>query len=247
MNHDMRTEGRYFVVTPLQADIDGVNADLVDISTRGARLQVTQRIAIGRPVPFTLRTSDATIATTATAVWCEMAALSLHDDEMDRYFCGVSFDHSLSVIRHLIEDLVDAHTAIPIMDSRSATRYRVIAPLCASFGEFGTLRVLDLSIRGARLMTPSLLKTGSSGRLRFAINGDDTHVWLPATVMWSRPADRKGRFEAGLRITDAEDWLRTVIDELSLRDGVVIEPDSLMRKFDPLLAHPVGGLVGLRR
>jgi hypothetical protein len=72
-------------------------------------------------------------------------------------------------------------------------------------------------------------------------------VWLPATVMWSRPADRKGRYEAGLRITDAEDWLRTVIDELSLRDGVVIEVDSLRRKFDPFTVRPVAGLVGVRR
>ena len=246
MSHDLRTEGRFFVVTPLQAEINGVNADLVDISSKGARLQVTQSIKTGQPVPFTLRTSDAAIATKATPVWCEMAAMSLCDDEMDRYFCGVTFDRSLSVITHLIEDLVAAGSAISMADNRNSTRYRVIAPLSASFGELGSLRVLDLSIRGARLMTPSLLKTGGSGRLRFAINGDDTPVWLPATVMWSRPAERKGRFEAGLRISDAEDWLKTVIDELALRDGVVIETDSLQRKFNPLGGQNAG-LVGIRR
>ena len=47
---------------------------------------------------------------------------------------------------------------------------------------------------------------------------------------------REGRFEAGLRIVDAEDWLKTVIDELALRDGVTIELDSLQRKFDPFTA-----------
>jgi hypothetical protein len=247
MDHDLRTEGRYFVVTPLQADIAGNNADLIDISTKGARLQLTQRVAVGRPMPFTLRTADVAIATTATPVWCEMGALSLNDEELDRYFCGVTFDRSLSVIAHLIEDLVNAGSAIPMSDNRGAERYRVIAPLSASFGELPELRVLDISIRGARVMTPRLLRTGASARLRFAINGDDTQVWLPATVMWSRPAERKGRYEAGLRITHAEDWLRTVIDELALREGVVIETDSMMRKFDPLVAHPVPGLVGVRR
>ena len=104
-----------------------------------------------------------------------------------------------------------------------------------------------LSIRGARLSTPNQLTRGVTDRLRFSINGNDTHVFLPATVMWSRPAQRKGRFESGLRIADAEDWLKTVIDELSLRDGVVIETDSLQRKFDPFSTRPVAGLVGLRR
>lgn len=247
MSSDLRTEGRYFVVTPLPAEVEGVNADIIDISTRGARLQMTERLEVGRRVAFTLRTGDAAIHTPAAVVWCDVAALALHDEESDRYFCGVAFDNSLSLIRHLITDLLTAHAAIPIEESRLAERYRVMASLTASFGELASLRVLDLSIRGARLTTPVLLQPGSSGRLRFTISDNDTHVWLPATVMWSRSAQRKGRFEAGLRIIDGEDWLRTVIDELSLRDGVAIETDSLRHKFDPFAAHPVSGLVGLRR
>ncbi|HEX9163733.1 MAG TPA: PilZ domain-containing protein, partial [Thermoanaerobaculia bacterium] len=186
------------------------------------------------------------VVTTASVIWCEMAALSLHDDELDRYFCGVTFEQSLAAIRELIRELVAARSAIPIEESRSADRYRVIAPLTASFADLASLRVLDLSIRGARITTPVALQPGTSGRLRFTISGNDTHVWLPATVVWSRAGARKGRYEAGLRITDAEDWLRTVIDELSLREGVAIDTDSLRRKFDPFVAKPVAGVVGLR-
>ena len=247
MNRDLRSERRYFVITPLPAEIGGVNADVVDISTRGARLQVTQKIELGKPVNFMLRTKEAAIETTASAVWCDVAAFALHDEELDRYFCGITFDRSISLIGHIINDLVESHTAIPIEESRLSDRFRVIAPLTASFAEEDGLRVLDLSIRGARLSTPKLLRPGMSGRLRFLINGGETHVWLPATVMWARSAQRKGRFEAGLRIADAEDWLKTVIDELALRDGVTIELDSLQRKFDPFAANPVSGLVGLRR
>ena len=247
MNRDQRSERRYFVVTPLPAEINGLNADVIDISMAGARLQVTERVRTGQPLQFVLKTKEASIETHATLVWCEVAALSLHDEELDRYFCGIAFDRPVSLLGHVINDLVHSKTALAIEESRGDTRYRVIAPLTASFADQDQLRVLDLSIRGARVSTPGLLTPGMSGRLRFTINGTDTHVWLPATVMWSRSAQRKGRYEAGLRITDAEQWLRTVIDELAMRDGVAIETDSLQRKFDPFVARPVSGVVGLRR
>jgi hypothetical protein len=247
MNRDLRSERRYFMITPLPAEIGGVNADVVDISTRGARLQVTEKIDLNRPMNFMLRTKEAAIETSASAIWCDVAALALHDEELDRYFCGITFERSVSLIGHIITDLVETHTAIPIEESRRSERFRVIAPLTASFEDEKNLRVLDLSIRGARLSTPNLLRPGTDGKIRFSINDSETQVSLPATVMWARSAQRKGRFEAGLRIVDAEDWLKAVIDELALHDGVTIETDSLQRKFDPFASKPVSGLVGLRR
>ncbi len=246
MGLDVRTEARYFVVTPVAAEIDGLNADVVDLSTHGARLQLTQRMAIGNIVPFTLRSGDAAIAAPASVIWCEVAALALDDEETDRYLCGIAFVESIPQIAELIGKLLESKAVLAIEESRTIDRYRVVAPLTASFAGQKSLRVLDISIRGARVLTPSLLQPGSSGRLRFTIDGNDTHVWLPATVVWARAAARKGRFEAGLRISDAEAWLHTVIDELALRDGVVIDADSLRRKFDPFAIHPVPGVVALR-
>lgn len=246
MQQDARTEARYFIVTPVAAQIAGMNADVVDLSTKGARLQVTSHVRPGTAVELAMRTGGVSIATMATVVWCEIAALAFSDEESDRYLCGVTFAHPLSVIGHLIEDLVAAKSAMPITDSRASQRYRVIAPVTASFADLPSLRVLDVSIRGARVLTPELLEPGASGRLRFMINGDDTHVWLPATVVWSRPAERKGRFEAGLRILDADEWLTAIIDELMLREGVAIETDGLRRKFNPFLTKPLSGLVALR-
>lgn len=246
MDLDVRTEARYFVVTPVAAEINGLNADVIDLSTRGARLQLTQRIAIGNIVPFTLRNGDGTIATSASVVWCEVAALALDDEETDRYFCGVAFVEAIPQIAEIIRKLLESKAALPIEESRTIDRYRVVAPLTASFADQASLRVLDISIRGVRVLSPSLLQPGSSGRLRFTISDNDTNVWLPATVVWARAAARKGRYEAGLRISDAEEWLRTVIDELALRDGVAIDADSLRRKFDPFAIHPVPGVVALR-
>lgn len=246
MGLDVRTEARYFVVTPVAAEINGLNADVIDLSTHGARLQLTHRLTIGNIVPLALRSGEQTISTSASVIWCDVAALALDDEESDRYFCGVEFVESIPQIAELIRRLLEGKAALPIEEGRTIDRYRVMAPLTASFADEGSLRVLDISIRGARVLTPSLLKPGSSGRLRFTIAGNDTHVWLPATVVWSRPAARKGRYEAGLRISDAEEWLRTVIDELALRDGVVKDADSLRRKFDPFAIHPVPGVVALR-
>src|SRR5712691_2281286 len=87
MRHELRTEARYFVIAPMAADIDGDNADVVDLSTKGARLQVTRSLTIGQEVPFTLRTGDVSIAVSATIIWCEIAALAMHDEGIDRYLC----------------------------------------------------------------------------------------------------------------------------------------------------------------
>jgi PilZ domain-containing protein len=246
MGRELRTEARYFIVTPVAANIDDIHADVVDLSTHGARLQVTHRPPLGKIVPFSLRSGPVTISTTAVSIWCDVAAFALDDEGADRYFCGVAFVESIGMMRYLIEELVDTKAALPIEDCRAPDRYRVVSSIAASFADLPSLRVLDLSIRGARLITPTLLEPGSSGRLRFSIDGNDTHVWLPATVAWSRPAERKGRFEAGLRISDAEEWLRTVIAELALRQGVVLETQTLRRKFDPFAVKPVAGLLAVR-
>lgn len=247
MHQDQRSEPRYFVVTPLPAEISGLNADIIDISLAGARVQVTERLRAGQHFKFLLKTREASVEAPAYLIWCEVAAVSLSDEEPDRYFAGIAFEQPVATLGSVINDLVSTRTAIPIQESRSDDRYRVIAPLTASFADHNQLRVLDVSIRGARVSTPTLLTPGTSGRLRFTISGTDTHVWLPATVMWSRSAQRKGRYEAGLRISDAEQWLKTVIDDLAFRDGVAIETDSLQRKFDPFASRPLTGALGLRR
>lgn len=247
MRPDLRSEPRYFLVSPLEAEIGGVHADVVDLSTKGARLQLTQALKVGANVNFQINLEDATVATTASVLWCDAAALALHDEESDRYLCGVGFQRSLSVVRHLIHDLCVAGSAVPIEESRRSERYRVTVPLAATFGALECARVLDLSFRGARLTTPSMLQAGTSGKLHFRIGESDMPVEVTATVMWSRPAQRKGRFETGLRIDDGEAWLRAVIDELSLRHGILVEEGTLSRKYDPLATARNAGLVGILR
>jgi hypothetical protein len=247
MNRDQRSAPRYFLDEPLPALLDGLSADVVDISVKGARVQLKAPVPKGASVSFTINAGGGSLVISATVLWCDLGAFSLSDDESDRYLCGVAFEHPVSMVGHLIEDLVANDAATVIEECRNNERYRVTAQLTASFAGLSGARVLDLSIRGARLTLPAQLKMGTTATLRFHFNGRETPVDLNATIVWSRAAERKGRYEAGLRIDGDEDWLRTVIDELTLRNGVEMERDSLDRKFDPFALRPVAGVLALSR
>lgn len=247
MGTDLRKAPRYFLLTPLPASLNGRNADVIDLSVQGARLQVTERLTPGTQLPFSLETGGIPIGT-ATVLWCELAAISLiDDDDLDRYYCGIAFEQRLSMICPLIEDLVAERSAIPMEETRDGDRYRVHAPLTALVDRLTSARVLDISIRGVRLGTARLLVKGTPTTLRFRLIGREMPVDIRATVVWARPAERIGRFEAGLRIEAGEDWMRAVIDELSLRNEVTVEPNTLERKFNPLANHPVSGLLSVLR
>lgn len=247
MADDKRTAPRFFLMTPQPATIGCTNADVIDISVKGARIQLTESLPVGSSLPLTIETEGAALVLPARVLWSDLAALSLDDEESDRYQCGLEFAKSPSILGHYIDDLVRAHTAVAIEDGRHSQRYRVTANLAGKFSSIPPSRVLDISVKGARIGTGSLLPIGTSGPLRFMLNGNEMPVDVNATVVWSRAAERKGRFEAGLRVEGVEDWLKAVIDELSLRGGAVLELNTLRRKFDPIATSRTSGLVGLLR
>ena len=247
MNDDKRSAPRYFLVTPMQATIDGFSAEIVDLSTGGARLQTMHPVAAGSHLPIAIPVDGASISIVARVLWCDLAALSLDDEESDRYHCGSEFQSAPAILRHVISDLVANHAAIAIEDVRMTQRYRVTANLAALLSAWPAARVLDISVKGARIGTAAAMSPGTRSALRFTLNGTEMPVDVHATVVWSRPAERKGRFEAGLKIEGSEEWLQAVIEELSLRGGAVLEMNTLRRKFDPIAARHTPGLVSMAR
>jgi hypothetical protein len=247
MSSEKRAATRYFVTTSLTGQLDRQDVEVIDISVKGARLQTRERVTAGASLPFTIQCSGASVVIPSTVQWCELGALSLLDDESDRYLCGIAFDRAVPVIRHLVEDMLAAHDAAVIEEARHGERYRITCPVSAWFGATTTARVLDLSFGGARIATATALPVGSSELLRFRIADRETPVDVRATVVWSRPAERKTRFESGLRIEGEQNWLRTIIDELSLRNGAVLDPGSLSRKFDPMKTKGQTGLLSILR
>ena len=245
MSSDFRREPRYFLPNGLPALLAQIEATVVDLSVRGARLQITQALVVGAKMPFALNASGSSISVDATVLWCQMAALALDDDESDRYLAGVIFDHAVPQIGTVINSMIAADEAIAIEDARSTERYCVITPLTASFGDRPEVRILDLSIRGARIGSRQQVRIGTKVALRFRLEpGPSVDVY--ATAVWCRPSERRtGCFEIGLSITGEESLMRAVIAQMCMRKQARVDLNSLRRKFDPLKSTHMSGLVAL--
>ena len=113
MATDFRTVPRYFIMTALPATLGGAEVNVVDLSVRGARLQLTQPFNIGAAVEFTLRTESATVSARATVSWCRMAALALDDLECDRFLCGLMFDEEQPNVMKVVDGLLARATPSP--------------------------------------------------------------------------------------------------------------------------------------
>lgn len=244
MTSDFRRFPRYFLPSGIPATLAEVSASVVDLSVKGARLQTTQQLVVGEKVPFAFTTSESTITTGATVLWCQLAALALDDDESDRYLAGITFDDTVPAVDRVIDDLIAHEQAIAIEDSRSSERYGLTTPLHASFGELGVVRVADLSIRGARIATKSALTVGTTTALRFRLEPGPS-VDIAATVAWCHPCERKGGFEAGLHIVGEEALLRAVIAQMCMKKQARVDLNSLRRKFDPMRSLHMSGMVAL--
>lgn len=246
MIQELRTAPRYYLLTGLTATVGTDKSELVDISLKGARLQTRRALPVGSTLPFELTTEAGTLQTPVKVLWCQMAAIALDDEEDDRYVCGVAFLEQLAMTSMIVSRLVGSGAAVVISDGRHAERFHLKAPLTAVLGRLSSVRVLDISVIGARVLTPVLLDVGAVMPLRFRIRGRDTAVDVLATVMWSRTAGRHGKFEAGLRVAEGEEWLRAVIDEMSISGGLEPDDASLRRKFDPFHGVTPPGLVEVR-
>ena len=243
MPTDFRAVPRFFLMTSLPAMFGEAEVNVVDLSIRGARLQVTQPYAVGATLAFVLETEVGSISSEATVSWCRMAALSLDDQEADRYLLGIAFEHEMTAIKSIVDDLMARELAMRIEDARSTERYSITAQLTGSYGVHTSVRLLDLSIRGARISTDRPVLEGTTAALRFRV--DRKQVDVNAVMVWCRPAERRGGFEAGLRIDGEEALLRQLIAHLCTLNQARIDLNSLRRKFDPMRGDSTPGLLAL--
>lgn len=230
-------------MSALPATLGEAEVNVVDLSVRGARLQMTQPFNIGAAVQFTLRTESATISATATVSWCRMAALALDDAECDRYLCGLMFDEEQPNVMKVVEGLLSREMAMRIEDARATERYEITTNLTGSFGMQSPVRILDLSIRGARIATDRPVPVGTAAALRFRV--DRKHIDVFAEMVWCKPADRRNGFECGLRVQGEEALLRQVIAQLCTHNQARIDLHSMRRKFDPMHGDKQPGLLAL--
>jgi hypothetical protein len=228
---------------PLHAGFGIHTVNVVDVSLKGARIEIAKPIPLGARYPLIIETHRGTVQTTATVLWCEIDELSLTDG-VDRYLVGVVFDESSTDVGSLIERLLKANLALPIEDARSSDRYRLSSRLTGSFGVVAPVSILDLSIRGARIALPHFVRFGATGTLRFQVDGETGPVDVDGTVMWCLGAENEG-FEAGIKVEAQEERLRIAIHRLCMRDEARIDLHSLRRRFDAMrsLSHQYSALV----
>jgi PilZ domain-containing protein len=229
-----RTVPRYFLLPPLHARFGDHTVSVVDLSLKGARIEVPQPLPLGARFQLSIETHRGAIELAATVLWSEIDELSLTEGP-DRYLAGMVFDDSSAVIGELIERLLKSNLAIPIEDARSSDRFRITAQLTGTFGEVAPVGVIDLSVRGARIALPQFIRFGTNSPLRFQVDGETGLVDVDATVMWCLGASHEG-FEAGLKIDGHEERLRIAIHRLCMRDEARIDLHSLRRRFDAMRA-----------
>src|SRR5260370_17624389 len=95
------------------------------------------------------------------------------------------FDSDQPDVTKVIEDLVGAEQAMRIEDARDTERYEITAQLTGSYGMHSPIRLLDLSIRGARIGTDRQVAAGTAGPLRFRV--DRKHIDVNPEMVWCPP------------------------------------------------------------
>lgn len=245
MQQDLRAFPRYFLPNGLAAMIGKWDASVVDLSVKGARLQTTEQLVAGTQLGFAMMAAGSTIRTTATVLWCQMAALALDAEESDVFLAGVVFEEALPALGTVIDRMIALDEAMRIQDSRSTERYSVTAYLKASFGDHCLdARILDLSLRGARLAMRQPVRVGTEACLRFSPDFGPT-VEVETAVRWCRKSDRNAAYEIGIHIPHEESLMGAVLAQMCMRKQARVDLNSLRRKFDPLRTASMTGMVAL--
>jgi len=239
----LRSFPRYFLIPPLFATAGAESVRVIDLSLKGARLELNAPLRAGSRHRLLIMTTDGVVDEQVTVLWSQIDDLCV-DNGIDRYITGVEFDGHPTSVGELIDRLLSSHNALPIEDARTADRYRISTPMTGIFGIL-QIGIVDLSIRGAKIALPYFIRVGTVSPFAFQVDSDGGPVEVLGTVAWCLGTSASG-FEAGLRIDGEDEKLRAAIHRLCMRDEARIDLHSLRRKFDALRqsAHELAALVG---
>jgi hypothetical protein len=227
----LRSFPRYFLLPPLFATAGAESVRIVDISLKGARLELNGPLRVGSRQRLVIMTTQGLVDEQVTVLWSQIDDLPI-DNGPDRYMAGIEFDAQPEAVGELIDRLLASHNAIPIEDARCADRYRISVPMTGVFGIL-QIGVQDLSVRGARISLPYFIRVGTVTPFAFQVDSESGPIEVLGTVAWCIGTVATG-FEAGLRIDNEEERLRSAIHRLCMRDEARIDLHSLRRKFDAL-------------
>ena len=227
----LRSQPRYFMLPPLAATAGRESAQVVDLSLKGVRLELSSPMRVGSRQRLRIETRDGVVDQQATVLWSQIDNLSI-EDGTDRYLVGLEFDDHSKSVGELIDRLLASHAAVPIEDVRTSDRFRISVPMTGIFGIL-QIGIEDLSIRGAKISLPYFVRIGTISPFAFQVDSESGPVEVLASVAWCLGTASHG-FEAGLRIDGEEERMRGAIHRLCMRDEARIDLHSLRRKFEAL-------------
>jgi hypothetical protein len=227
----LRSIPRYFLIPSLFATAGRESVRVIDLSLRGARLELNEPLPVGSRQRLVIATTGGIVDEQVTVLWSQIDDLSV-EHGVDRYVAGLEFEGPAKAVGELIERLLVSHAAVPIEDSRTADRFRISAPLTGVFGMLQAA-VVDLSIRGARISLRQFIRVGTVSPFAFQVDTAGGPVEVLATVAWCIGSGKTG-FDAGLKIEGEEERMRAAIHRLCMRDEARIDLHSLRRKFEAL-------------
>lgn len=234
---NLRTAERFLLAPPLNATFGSSPVAICDISAKGARFRHDKPLETGakavlklavdaRPTPVTLE---------AVIVWTH-----LESSTPGRYVSGARTYGSVEAVQSLIAQLQTSHRSNRIEELRSTDRFFLSPSLEATFaGE--TVRIENISARGARVELHNELLRGTSSPLYFSVPQTNHEVNVEAQVVWTGVKAITGSiarsYRAGLLINEKPELMRLAIGLLCELNRAALDTQSLRLKLKIMRAR----------
>jgi hypothetical protein len=230
----LRTNERFLINPPMQAQFGPAVVSLCDISIKGARFRHVAPLEMGRKAVLRIvidgRPSPVTIE--AVVVWTDADATL-----RNKFISGVRTYAAPETMQSLLRSLQASGRITRIEELRGSDRFYVDPTLDARWND-EPVAVEDLCAHGARIGGMPQFAAGTEGVLQFRVPADANDITLKTHVVWSSvKALDPVKHRAGLAIAGKEDRIRLAIGRLCESGRAVIDTRSLGLKVKIMRAR----------
>ena len=231
---NLRTAERFLLEPALAGHFGASAISICDISAKGARIKHAAPLEMGQKsaLRFALSDQPKPVSLEAVVIWTQLEA-----GAKNRWVSGLRTYGSPEAVQGVLVSLQSAGRTVRIEELRSSDRFTVTPALAASWNE-ASVRVEDISARGARIESPVSLEASQLGVLRFAVPSANVTVEVAATVAWaSMKAVQPQLYRAGLLIAEKPELMRLAIGQLCENGRATLDAQSLALKLKIIRAR----------
>ena len=233
----MRTAERFLLSPGLNAAFDEMKVAICDISARGARFKHEGRLETGKKgvLKLPLESRGAPLMLEAVVVWSENDPTT-----PGRFVSGVRTYGSPEAIAGFIAQLQGSQRSNRIEELRSADRFLLMPTLEASFNG-QTVKIENLSARGARVESADAFQRATAGLLAFRVPDATHEVVVTGQVMWTAVKAVSGgqmrTYRSGLLVAQKPELMRLAIAQLCDVNHAHLDTQSLQLKLKIMRAR----------